>query len=980
MKLASHFRTQAVWVAGLLLGGALVVGVLMAADQALAGALVQTAPQADQPPAPAPLAITPFDQAAAATTAAAAIPGLSVQPFRPAFRMSLGGTPPTAGVSGQAKPDQPAAATGPKPAATSPGLDIQSLVEAQALDWTIVFSDDFDTWLFPTTWYTSWVTYTSGLDAQWKDVLTNTSPSGSYSAWPAAGGADGVDISTFPDAGYPNGVNSWMVQGPFDFSGKTDIYVGFNLWYETEPNFDWLFLCISVDGVYYDCNNYWSGSSGGWTYQSFYLTSYAGYSSVYIAWVFNSDPTIGGDAGFIGPYVDDIYIWDYTPAPPPPPDARGQLIENPSFETGDLTAWNTVSIAGLSGAALAPQAAGAAPRSSAAAASVTPLEVMAQSVAVTNSTYVDVAYSAWLGRDADGADYLYQPIFVSNTVTALTLNYWYAVTTNETNARSDFFCASLQAAGGVPNTVLVDLGCVDAVSATGYWQEVIFDLTPDQLAAVKGQTVDLVFELYNTTDPGQPILNTYAYVDYVWAYIADPGAYTSLDPHEPNNAPAEATALACSASILDGVIGDALGSPDEDWYVISAPAGPLTLDIDARTHVPVSALDATLTVYDAGLNFVAYNDDDGATYDSFLTYDVPSGATYYVVVRSLGGDGRADYTYDLTATCGTEVAPPVVGNVTPPAADTWNVMLFLNAEDQNFESILQGYLNALPAVVLGKQSFLTITVLYDGPGNTGLTRYVIQPTGTPYTDGVNRWALAEDNMGDAATLRDFVNWSMDLYPAENYYLAIDDHGDGIYGTSVDKTSNYDQLTPPEIYSALKDATHNGERKLSIFDYESCLMGLAENAYDLRQWVDYVVFSQQISWGISTYPVYFADLAAGDTPRTVGERIVARYSAGAVASQNPHTISLIDTSQMETVRATMDTLAAALATANPTTMLQTRSATQAFAANLQQATNPDFAEYLDLYDLAAQAAARGLVTSQAAGALQAAVDQAVVAER
>src|SRR3990172_7279605 len=121
--------------------------------------------------------------------------------------------------------------------------------------------------------------------------------------------------------------------------------------------------------------------------------------------------------------------------------------------------------------------------------------------------------------------------------------------------------------------------------------------------------------------------------------------------------------------------------------------------------------------------------------------------------------------------------------------------------------------------------------------------------------------MGELNMGDPGTLANFVTWAMDQYPAENYYLAIDDHGDGAYGISFDASSTNDQLTPPEVYSALKEATRNGARKIDLVDFEACLMGLAENAYDMREWADYVIFSQQISWGITTYPAYFSDLAA-----------------------------------------------------------------------------------------------------------------------
>jgi hypothetical protein len=257
---------------------------------------------------------------------------------------------------------------------------------------------------------------------------------------------------------------------------------------------------------------------------------------------------------------------------------------------------------------------------------------------------------------------------------------------------------------------------------------------------------------------------------------------------------------------------------------------------------------------------------------------------------------------------------------------------------------------------------------------------VVQPNGT-YVLGVNKWNRGELNMGHPDTLANFVTWALDAFPAENTYLAIDDHGDGVYGISVDPTSSHDMLTPPELYSALKIATENGVNGIDIFDYEACLMGLTENAYDLRQWVEYVIFFEQISWGLDTYPVYFGDLAASDEPVEVGKRIVDRYYIQAMAANDgrgyPHTISLIDSSQMQAVNHAVSAFGDALqATGNKAGANAARNASQAFAAD-DDATNPIRAEYIDLWDLADNASA--LVPAQAA-AVKAAVDAAVVHEK
>jgi hypothetical protein len=201
----------------------------------------------------------------------------------------------------------------------------------------------------------------------------------------------------------------------------------------------------------------------------------------------------------------------------------------------------------------------------------------------------------------------------------------------------------------------------------------------------------------------------------------------------------------------------------------------------------------------------------------------------------------------------------------------------------------------------------------------------------------------------------------------------------VYGISWDQTSDNDAITPPELYSALKDITNNGARRIDILDYEACLMGMAETAYDVREWVDLVVFFEQISWGINTYPVYFDDLAAADTPLAVGTRIVNRYHAQADSEGYPHTISLVRTDVMTDVKRTVTNFGDVLsATVTMTQVNEVRSESQAFAAD-NDATNPDLADYIDLYDLAAEAKSAGFAAAQASS-VQSAVQNAVVAEQ
>jgi hypothetical protein len=943
------------------------------------------------PPPPPPLHLNPATptpepgalQAGASPQTSSS--DLEVIPFRPHITLRRGEVPHVATAqkaAGATAPDnlkRPAEeTTGPQEAYQAP--DVQALLAP--MGWTWVGYEGFEGG-FPSAGWTLEDERQDAYEYLW-NVTNYTATQGSKSAWPAAGGANGLDPNIYY---YPNYVDSWMEYGPFDFSNATDIFASFGLWYQTEPQFDWMYFCASVDFINYSCD-YWAGDSGGWTDQAYWLTSYAGYSQVWLAWVFQSDFSIVDD----GPFVDEIYVWadiGGAPTPTATPDPAGELLQNGSFETGDLAYWDSYSPSSVVAAedpvaqrpALLPHASrnpGSPSRQA-----FDDISSISE-VVVTDASAVDGLYSAYLWRDGTGNDYLYQAFDAPSSVTDVVINYWFAVTTQETAVGRDFFCASLRPAD--LSTIWIDLGCIDSADVRdyNYWQETLYVLSDDEVALVAGHSAALVFEMYNTGAAGTW---TAGWVDYVRVYATgSSGTGEALDPNEPNDDAGSATAISCGQTIATGVIGDALGGYDADWYRVSnVPAGRLDVDITARTKLPPSALDSVVGLWDNGVNLLTWNDDDGVTFDSYVVYtNTTANATFYVSVESYSGQGSADSFYDLTVQCGGQGGgPPEGGNEVPPEhADAWTVILYLNAEDANFAPILTQYRQDIESFIGGKSGFLNVVILYDGPGTNDTTRYLVQPNGA-YTTGTNRWNVGELNMGNRDTLANFVTWAMDQYPADHYYLSVDDHGNGAYGISWDPNSGNDQLTPPELYEALKSATHNGQRKIDIFDYEACLMGLAENAYDLREWVNYVVFSEQISWGLNTYPRYFSDLAAADTPLTVGQRIVDRYHAEALTADGhgyPHTISLIDTSKMVNVGNAVtnfgDTIRAVNTQARKDAIKAARNASQAFAADMA-ATDYRRAEYIDLWDLADHASS--LASTQAA-AVKTAVTQAVVRER
>ncbi|MGL4649997.1 MAG: hypothetical protein ACRC1H_11355, partial [Caldilineaceae bacterium] len=145
----------------------------------------------------------------------------------------------------------------------------------------------------------------TGGEQYWNDT-SYTHSTGSWSAWPAAGGAHALNPAT---QNYANLMRSWAVYGPFSLEGATSASLAFNFWNNSEVNFDFLGWYASTDGVnFYGQRTH--GYSGGWRYVSMNLGavpgrgSMLGDSSVWIAFVFTSD----GDTTYKGPFIDNVRV------------------------------------------------------------------------------------------------------------------------------------------------------------------------------------------------------------------------------------------------------------------------------------------------------------------------------------------------------------------------------------------------------------------------------------------------------------------------------------------------------------------------------------------------------------------------------------------------------------------------------------------------------------------------------------------------
>lgn len=173
--------------------------------------------------------------------------------------------------------------------------------------------------------------------------------------------------------------------------------------------------------------------------------------------------------------------------------------------------------------------------------------------------------------------------------------------------------------------------------------------------------------------------------------------------------------------------------------------------------------------------------------------------------------------------------------------------------------------------------------------------------------------LGERNMGDPATLADFVADTAAQFPADNYGLVLWDHGGGWIGMGPDETDDYDILSVPEIGQGIADGLERaGIDKLDLLGFDACLMATYEVASVMADHADYMVASQEVEpghgWNYEELAV-IADNPQATAPE-LGEAMVEGFAlqADEEGTSVDITLGLFDLSQIGAVQEAVTQLA------------------------------------------------------------------------
>jgi hypothetical protein len=224
--------------------------------------------------------------------------------------------------------------------------------------------------------------------------------------------------------------------------------------------------------------------------------------------------------------------------------------------------------------------------------------------------------------------------------------------------------------------------------------------------------------------------------------------------------------------------------------------------------------------------------------------------------------------------------PFVVGS--EPVAD-WTFMVYLDADNtlegagiDIFEKMASvgSSPNVSIVVQMDRHENWTESGFDDRYGNwSDCRRFYVTKDMTPMPENAIQ-NLTEVNMGDPATLRDFVNWTINNYPANYYFLVLWDHGTGCMGVCFDVTSGGDNLTLQELSQALSGLP----AMVDVVFFDACSMAMTEVAYQLKDYANVLVGPEGLGYAPAPYDNYTLTLTSNSSmlPTEFAKKIVTNY--------------------------------------------------------------------------------------------------------
>lgn len=217
----------------------------------------------------------------------------------------------------------------------------------------------------------------------------------------------------------------------------------------------------------------------------------------------------------------------------------------------------------------------------------------------------------------------------------------------------------------------------------------------------------------------------------------------------------------------------------------------------------------------------------------------------------------------------------------------WLVLVYMAADNSLNDNAL-GDLGEMEAVKFNPQVKLVV-----------LTDFISEPDQITESDDMTGNFVSENlgyevDTGNYQTLESFVRTYYNRFPAKNVALILWDHGDGWRSriAAFDDT-NSSFLSMFQLRKALSELNSEGIN-FSLIGFDECLMGMEEVLYDIKDFTDYAVASENNEPGTGwDYSKVFSYLVSNPnaTPQQFGRAIVDAYRDTYSSSNSGFTLTL-----------------------------------------------------------------------------------------
>jgi len=300
----------------------------------------------------------------------------------------------------------------------------------------------------------------------------------------------------------------------------------------------------------------------------------------------------------------------------------------------------------------------------------------------------------------------------------------------------------------------------------------------------------------------------------------------------------------------------AYAGEEDDTLVIKIK----NLGLEAQNvWVKISSLDPLITIHtdadSSGFGDILLQGEANNSLNPFIIDISPTCTTYHHIQFTLeiGADGYTDIdSFEIMI-----------------ERKEWTV-LFYGALDCNLSSYLNPTIDEMEGAG-GTNGGVNLIAELDGHPDYGgyddldgnhadVRRYMIVPgnPGNAIIDAYPLEVLGELNTGDTTTLKDFLLWGVTNYPAKHYVVIVFGHGSGyqkgdgsegdVLSIGEDWTSGEEiEIRNGELSACLRTMKNSIGKNIDVLNFESCLMGMVEVAYEIRAYSDILVASERSMW-------------------------------------------------------------------------------------------------------------------------------------